>query len=351
MRPAAATILFRTVEIRLDGASPERLNGRRLGPSYLISTLRQWSRVVRTIDLWGDEVAIEEELIGILPDFDNLEAFCVSYPPDVVNLQTILSHVATMPSVKRLSIDFLSPWTWAKNVQFQHLRVLHLDYIEHEPGICSLPDLPVLETLTLDFYCYCLTCPENAEGPRALLQLDNLPRLHFLSISGAHRGSVLFCGKSESLRRLQLSGSSGLGLLSFVSKSLNTSLEELLVADCDFSSEETGPFMACNNIQNVTLEDSISTLPLLSCLQVPATAHLSLQINPSDFEGFKNWERTLAFLRERRFSITLIGDKRLPARAAFPERLRQVVSLPNVTLEGPDWDSLKLADNQSNHAK
>lgn len=37
--------------------------------------LRQWSSLVRTIDLWGDEESIEPEFLSILDTMDNLKVF------------------------------------------------------------------------------------------------------------------------------------------------------------------------------------------------------------------------------------------------------------------------------------
>ena len=41
--------------------------------------LRQWSSLVRTIDLWGDEESIEPEFLNILDTMDNLKVFRYVY--------------------------------------------------------------------------------------------------------------------------------------------------------------------------------------------------------------------------------------------------------------------------------
>jgi hypothetical protein len=78
-------------------------------------------------------------------------------------------------------------------LSFQSLHTLSLSCIKHEPGILVLPTLPALETLALNFCCYCLDCPRNGQQPCTMLHLDRLPRLRALSIAGAQEGNII-CG-------------------------------------------------------------------------------------------------------------------------------------------------------------
>ena len=65
------------VEIRFDGIYTVLLNSRPFPPgsNRLLPMLRQWSSLVRTIDLWGDEESIEPEFLNILDTMDNLKVF------------------------------------------------------------------------------------------------------------------------------------------------------------------------------------------------------------------------------------------------------------------------------------
>src|ERR1700759_1070166 len=97
-------------------------------------------------------------------------------------------------------------------MSFRYLRRLYHSCVEHEPGLSVLPSFPALETLALNFCCYCLECPRNGQGPCTMLRFDQLPRLLSLSISGVQEGSVICCGRASQLRQFEITYSSGLSL-------------------------------------------------------------------------------------------------------------------------------------------
>ncbi|KAB8240530.1 hypothetical protein BDV35DRAFT_117894 [Aspergillus flavus] len=160
----------------------------------------------------------------------------VSYPPDAIAFQMLLAQLATMPSLRTMNVDFMSPRTWMVPMSFRSIRSLYLSCIEHEPSISVLPILLALETLALNFCCYCLDCPRNGQQLCAMVHLNRLPRLLKLSISGAQEGNIICSGTSPQLRQLDVSFSSGLSLDRILA-GLGPSLEEVHICDCEFPPE------------------------------------------------------------------------------------------------------------------
>ncbi|UDD62270.1 hypothetical protein AFCA_009595 [Aspergillus flavus] len=320
LRVASARSIFRSVEIRFDGAQATDLNTRCFPPSSsrLLAMVAQWSSHVRTMDVWGDEDFLEPGFFDVLATLDRLRAFSISYPPRLGSFQTLLVRLADLPSLRSLSVDFISPRIWTAPMTFHHLRQLHISYIEHEPGLCVLPALPVLETLALNFCCYCLECPRQGQGPCALLQFQRLPQLRSLSIAGAQRKSI----------------SCGLDLHQILA-SLGWDLEELHLLDCEFVAEVPRPVVAFPALRRVQLLESISGLAAFGSAEVPSSAEFTLRISHNNLDGLADWSLVWRLLQRCSVLLSLPRSGIHQWPPASTSRLSQVMSLPQVRVEGP----------------
>ncbi|KAB8239994.1 hypothetical protein BDV35DRAFT_386181 [Aspergillus flavus] len=191
---------------------------------------------------------------------------------------------------------------------------LHISCIEHEPWLCVLPALPALETLALNFCCYCLECPRQGQGPCALLQFQRLLQLRPLSTAGAQPKSISWCGQAARLRKLEIEFSSDLDLHQILA-SLGWNLEELHLLDCEFVAEVPWPVVAFPALRWVQLLESISGLATFSSAEVPVLL-----------------ERCSVLL-----SLPRSGIHRWPP--ASTSRLSQVMSVAQVPVEGPPWSA------------
>lgn len=215
---------------------------------------------------------------------------------------------------------------------FSYLRTLHLSCIEHEPGLCSLPSFPALETLALDFCCYCLECPRNCEGPWTLLQFERLPQLHSLSIMGAQGESIIWCGQATQLRWLKITHSSGLDLGAILA-GVGTNLEAIHILDCEFNADEPPPQKVYPALKQLSIVDAVSGLSPFRLTTLPSLAELSVRVHPRDFECLEDWPLILEFLSH--IPVTLrLSPWPLKVRQDLPGRLWQVASLPNARLQG-----------------
>ncbi|KAB8227540.1 uncharacterized protein BDW43DRAFT_293805 [Aspergillus alliaceus] len=230
----------------------------------------------------------------------------------------------------------MSPRIWTVPMTFHHLRHLHLSCIEHEPGLCVLPSLPALETLALNFCCYCLDCPRNGRGPSALLQFHGLPQLRTLSISGAQEQSVIWCGRATQLQTLEVTFSSGMDLNGLLA-CLGRDLKELYISDCEFVAEEPTPPVVFPVLRRVRILESLSSLASFCSVEVPLSAVFHVRIEPDDFEDLKDWPLVWELLTRNSVSLSLAGSTILQSPLHPTSRLSQVASLPHVRLEGQNW--------------
>ncbi|KAA8641604.1 uncharacterized protein ATNIH1004_011740 [Aspergillus tanneri] len=329
LRLSSARYLFRALEIRFDRAYPAVLNSRPfpLSPNRLLKMVTQWSLYVRKVDVWGDEDFLQQEFLDVLATLVNLRTF--SYPPSLASFQTLLVRLGALPSLRSLSVDFMSPRIWTVPVTFNHLRQLHLFCIEHEPGLCILPSLPVLEALALNFCCYCLERLRHGEGPCTMLQFHQFPQLHSLSISGAQRGSVIWRGRASQLRRLEITFSNGIDLHSWLT-CVGINLEELYISDCGFVKENSlASLVAFPALRHVRILDSVSGLSSFSsCAEVPSSTELCLRIYPNDFEDLDDWSLIWKLLARNPVFLSLAGSRTLRYPLDPTSRLSQITSQP-----------------------
>ncbi|KAE8371300.1 hypothetical protein BDV26DRAFT_135058 [Aspergillus bertholletiae] len=230
----------------------------------------------------------------------------------------------------------MSPRIWTVPMTFRHLRHLHLSCIEHEPGLCVLPSLPALETLALNFCCYCLDCPRNGRGPSTLIQFECLPQLRALSISGAHAESVIWCGQAVQLQKLEVTYSSHMDLHGLLA-CLGEDLEELHIADCEFVTGAPAPLIAFPALRRVQILESMSGLTPFCFADVPAATAFHVRIRPNDFEDLEDWSHVWGLLARQPVYLSLAGSRILRSPPDSASRLSQVASLPHVRLEGPNW--------------
>ncbi|KAE8310988.1 hypothetical protein BDV41DRAFT_356868 [Aspergillus transmontanensis] len=346
LRACSAPFLFGAVEIRFDGTFATQLNSRFFPAAQgdLLPMLSEWSSHIKKLDLWGDEDSIQSEFFNLLDIVSNLRSVSISYPPNLSSFQQLLARLAVLPSLDTLQVDFMSPRTWTKSVTFHYLRKLQLSCIEHEPGLCELPLLPLLETLVLNFCCYCLECPRDGRGPCTMLRFSRLPQLQSLAISGAQRKNIICCGQATQLRRFEIAFSVGLELSSILSH-LGTRLEVIHLSDSEFHVGETPlPSVTYPFLQRVSLVDAVSGLPTLCVAQLPSLTDFSMEIQPQDFEDLANWPRTFGFLQRTPVNLRLNSHGTTPCPQDQTGRLQQVAILPNVRLEGQDWSINSFKD-------
>ena len=267
---------------------------------------------------------------------DFLMECSISYPPSMCGFQKLLTRLASLPSLNTLDMDFMSPRTWTLPMTFTYLRTLHLSCIEHEPGLCSLPSLPALETLVLNFCCYCLECPRNGEGPWVFVHFSRLPRLLSLSITGAQDGSIICCGRASQLRRLKITYSSGLDLGAILA-GVGTDLETVHILDCEFVTEEPTPRTAYPILKQLTILDAVSGLSMFYLTELPSLEELNLRIHPCDLEQLQDWPLIWSFLRCVPVTLRLNIPGPPQVRNDQTCRLREIASLPNAQLQGQGW--------------
>ncbi|GFG17534.1 hypothetical protein IFM61392_10086 [Aspergillus lentulus] len=287
LRLVSAPSLFRNVNIVFD--NPPILNFRlfRSFDGSLIGTLKQWAVHVRAVEIWGgDEESLQTEFFDLLPLFDRLEAFrhaflanyqnnvmqanrdySIGYPPDFESFQQLLAQLATIPSMTTLSVEFMSPRTWMLPMSFKHLRNLQLSCIEHEPGLCVLPDLPSLVTLALNFSCFCPDCPRG--------------------VSGAQEGSIICCGQARRLRRFEVSFSSGLEWATLL-QCLGPKLEAIEISSCEFA-EESLVSIGYPSLRSVRILDSTSNILLFCEAELPCLNDFTVHLHPEDLDNLTSW--------------------------------------------------------------
>ncbi|KAL2801881.1 hypothetical protein BJX63DRAFT_416307 [Aspergillus granulosus] len=338
LRAYSAPYLFRTVRIRFSGAIPVLLNSRQFPfpQNRLLRILAKWAVHVREMDVWGDEESIQLEFLNLLPHLENLTTFSVSYPPSATAFQMLLVQLATMPSLRTMNVDFMSPKTWALPMSFRSLRNLYLSCIGHEPGISVLPALPALETLALNFWCYCLDCPRNGQEPCTMLQLDQLPRLLALSISGAQEGNIICGGISPQLRELEISFSRGFSL-NMILASLGPSLEEVYICECEFPLEKPLSGQPYPAMRRLSILNSASGLAAFVSFELPPTLRLVMRIKGDDFEHLRGWPQVVKFFRSHAVELSLSGPVDTEGLLGQTCRLLEVMSLPSVRRDGPNW--------------
>ncbi|KAI2836353.1 hypothetical protein CBS147321_7957 [Aspergillus niger] len=319
LRACAARFLFCKVSIKFDESTPALLNARYFRPprSSLLQCLRQWSSYVRTVDIWGDEEMILPGFFDVLRGFDRLRA-------------RLLGHLSSHPTVETLSVDFMSPRTWQPQMIFSHLRELHLSCIEHEPGLCILPPLPVLERLSLNFCCYCLECPKSDNGPCTQLLFEQLPQLLALSISGARQGSIVCRGYASHLRRFELSFSTDIDLAALC-PTLGVCLEEVVIADCELVGDMAPDAQRWPYLRRLRISDSVSAVALLGHVQLPPSADVHVRIHPTDVQHLFQWPLVLQALSTVPVTVSFSSHPDLPYPHCLP--LHQLMTLPTVQID------------------
>jgi hypothetical protein len=230
----------------------------------------------------------------------------------------------------------MSPRTWLMPMTFKSLRGLYLSCIEHEPGISILPYLPNLERLDLNFCCYCLDCPRNGQRPCTLIQLDQLPSLRALSISGAQEGNVICKGHSLGLQMLEIMFCDGLSLNSILTAT-GCYLEKIRIYDCEFAREETLSQRAYPMLRQLSVVDSLSGLAAFQLAELPSSALVSVRVHVDDFECFDVWPRLVKSLNNTMVDLWLSGPVDAHRLKDQTSCLSQVSMMPNVRLKGPNW--------------
>jgi hypothetical protein len=261
--------------------------------------------------------------------------YSIGYPPDFESFQQLLAQLATVPSMTTLSVEFMSPRTWMLPMSFKHLRNLQLSCIEHEPGLCVLPDLPSLVTLALNFSCFCPDCPRGGNRPRTKIRFDSLPHLACFSVSGAQKGSIICCGQARQLRRFEVSFSSGLEWATLL-QSLGSKLEAIEISSCEFTEEPLVP-IEYPSLRSVRILDSTSNILLFCEAELPCLNDFKVHLHPEDLDNLTSWPRLWRFLREYPITLSLDCPRDKTPFLNRTDRLLQVVKLPNIRLEGNHW--------------
>ncbi|KAL4961360.1 uncharacterized protein BDV14DRAFT_203814 [Aspergillus stella-maris] len=226
----------------------------------------------------------------------------------------------------------MSPKTWMVPVVFKSLRELYLSCIEHEPGISVLPFLPDLETLDLNFCCYCQDCPRNGQRPCTMLQLNRLPKLRGLSISGAQEGNIIYEGQSTGLRVLKIMFSDGLSLNEILAAA-GPNLEEIRIRDCEFAQKDPVDQIAYPMLRQLSLADSLGGLAAFQLAGLPSSALLSVRAHVHDFEQFDGWPQLIHLLKGITVDLWLSGPVEA-RRHDTNSRLSQMLMMPQIRLKG-----------------
>ncbi|KAH1399900.1 hypothetical protein KXW53_008182, partial [Aspergillus fumigatus] len=238
LQAVSAPYLFRTVEIRFNRDLPEFVNSRPISPR-LRKALTRWSFHVKILEIWADEDPIEPQFFRLLACFQNLRT------------------------------DMLS----------------------------SGCDKPATTTGT-----YCLPvvkCPKNGRWPCTEVRFDELPRLVYLSVSGAQNTNVVCSGTAYRLSKLRIDDSNG-SILSVVLACVGVQLEEISISNCDFDIDASVSLAANSGLKSVRIFDSRSSLCLLDLAEIPSTACFDIRIHPNDFERLEDWPRVMRLLRSHR---------------------------------------------------
>ncbi|OXN23054.1 hypothetical protein CDV57_08206 [Aspergillus fumigatus] len=275
LQAVSAPYLFRTVEIRFNRDLPEFVNSRPISPR-LRKALTRWSFHVKILEIWADEDPIEPQFFRLLACFQNLRT------------------------------DMLS----------------------------SGCDKPATTTGT-----YCLPvvkCPKNGRWPCTEVRFDELPRLVYLSVSGAQNTNVVCSGTAYRLSRLRIDDSNG-SILSVVLACVGVQLEEISISNCDFDIDASVSLAANSGLKSVRIFDSRSSLCLLDLAEIPSTACFDIRIHPNDFERLEDWPRVMRLLRSHRVILSLNSYEDLQLPLNKGSRLWEVIPLRNVQLERGDW--------------
>jgi len=267
----------------------------------------------------------------------------VSYPPEATAFQSLLAQLATMPSLQTMSVDFMSARTWMAPMSFWSLRSLYLCCVDHEPGISVLPALPALEVLSLNFCCYFVYCPRDMEQPCITLNLDDLPRLRALSISGAQEGNIICGGMNPHLCELDISFSSGMSLARILA-SLGPNLEEVHICDCEFPPDKLLSGRSYPSIRRLSILDSVSALTVFAFHELPSALRLLVRLNAADLENLCAWPEVIKFFQNHAVDLSLSGPVDAQCLLNQTCRLSEVVSLPGVQRNGPHWPRASILE-------
>ncbi|KAL4862113.1 hypothetical protein BDV12DRAFT_190648 [Aspergillus spectabilis] len=230
----------------------------------------------------------------------------------------------------------MSPRTWAVPMSFHSLRGLYLSCIEHEPGVSILPHLPDLETLDLDFCCYCLDCPRNRQRPCTIIQFNQLPKLRALSISGAQEGNVICGGQSVGLQELEIMFSDGLSLNSLLTAA-GLDLEEIRIYDCEFLWEGPMPHRIYPMLRHLSIVDSVSGLSAFQSAELPSSAQVSVHVHADDFKRVDGSPQLIDLLGSYKVDLWLSGAVDPHCLQDQASSLSQLASMRHVRLKGPNW--------------
>jgi hypothetical protein len=118
---------------------------------------------------------------------------------------------------------------------------------------------------------------------------------------------------------------------------LEESLEELLIADCEFVMEEPAPLITFPALQRVQILESISGLTPFCFADVPLATAFHVRIRPNDLEDLEDWPHIWGLLAHQLVCLSLAGSRILRSPRDSASRLLQVASLPHVQLEGLNW--------------
>jgi hypothetical protein len=189
--------------------------------------------------------------------------------------------------------------------------------------------LPLLETLSLNFYYYCLECPKNGRRPYTEVQFNKLPWLIYLSISRAQNANIVCSGTAYRLSKLHIDDSNRL-MLSAVLACVGAQLEEISIANCNFNINASISLVANSRLKLVRIFDSRSSLCLLYLAEIPSTACFNIQIHPNNFKQLGDWPQVIQLLRSHRVILSLNSYEDLQLPLNKGSRLWEVISLPNV---------------------
>jgi hypothetical protein len=192
-----------------------------------------------------------------------------------VSTVSLEDQLIKQPALREWFLFNTIPGSWPLLPSFQSLQTLEIESLSS--GILVMPAMPALLDLQIHFD-FCFHCDEEDARKwdcTVLVDFSILPRLSRLTISHLQLGNLIFHGKSESLKTLEVIQSEGdvSDELSDILREIGVGLEQIIVSNA------WGTCRALNvelfSLKKIHLVRSTGFLPFLLLNKLPALEEIT----------------------------------------------------------------------------
>ncbi|KAE8361711.1 hypothetical protein BDV27DRAFT_160457 [Aspergillus caelatus] len=275
VRHNAARTLFR--RIKIDHAPcnfPEALNERPLPATRIFQLLGEWLPLVREICIFSYR-AVEPCMLNLLGRFPNVERCRLDAERSDESSDSLKQQLIEQPSLRKWYLFNTIPGSWPLLPSFQSLQTLEIRSLSS--GTLVVPAMPALLNLRIGFDCSFYNDEKEAGvwDCAVLVDFSTLPRLSRLAISNLDLGDLVFQGKAESLKTLEIFLGQGelSDQLSDILREIGGGLEKIILNDVLGTCSELDVELI--SIKKIHLIESTGFLPFLIFNKLPALEEIT----------------------------------------------------------------------------